>query len=169
MMESLSGRLALPYTVLFAGVWKLEMKFGAKRLRSCPHADEPAAGGLPLPHRGLGAAVALSMCAAAVVLAGCGFNDGPGALIVDPGRYSVYHCNDLVAQWKVLQTRQKELRGLMDKASEGGGGTVIGTLAYRTDYETVLTQRKLLQREAADKKCDLGMPSSDYQSDQTIR
>ena len=67
---------------------------------------------------------------------------------------------------KTLNAREKELRGLMDRAKEGGGGVVIGTLAYRADYDSVLTQEKLVQREAADKKCELA-PA--YQSDQTIR
>jgi hypothetical protein len=106
---------------------------------------------------------------AAVALAGCGFSDGPGTLIVDPGKYSVYHCNDLVARSKYLLSREQELRGLMDKASEGGGGTVIGALAYRSDYESVKSEQKLLQRTAAEKKCDLVAPASNYQSDQTIR
>jgi hypothetical protein len=107
--------------------------------------------------------------AAAVALADCGFSDGPAAMIVDPGRYSAFHCNDLIARWKYLQAREQELRGLMDKASEGGGGTVIGTLAYRTDYEAVKSEQKLLQRTAAEKKCDIVAPASNFQSDQTIR
>ena len=106
---------------------------------------------------------------AAVALAGCGFADGPGTLIVDPGRYSVYHCNDLTARSKSLLAREQELRNLMDKASEGSGGTVIGALAYRSDYEAVKTEQKLVQRTAAEKKCDLVAPASNFQSDQTIR
>jgi len=98
-------------------------------------------------------------------LAGCGA-DGAGTILVDPGRYSAYHCNDLAARWKVLVARENELRGLMDKASEGGGGIVIGSLAYRSDYESVLTEEKLLQRAAADKNCGF---TPDYQSDHTIR
>jgi hypothetical protein len=106
---------------------------------------------------------------AAVALGGCGFNDGPGVLIIDPGRYNNYHCNDLIARSKQLIKREQELRWLMDKASEGAGGTVIGTLAYRSDYESVRSEEKLLQRDAAEKKCDLVAPPSNFQSDQTIR
>jgi hypothetical protein len=103
----------------------------------------------------------------AVSLAGCGMSDGVGALAVDPGRYDAYHCKDLATRWKDLLKRESDLRGLMDKANESGGGVVIGTMAYRTDYETVLVEEKLLQRTAAEKKCDLS--ASAYQSDQTIR
>ena len=87
-------------------------------------------------------------------------------LLVDPSRYEGYHCNDLILQWKGLLKREKELRALMARADETGGGVVIGTLTYRTDYNTVLGQEKVLQRTAAEKNCVL---VSTYQSDQTIR
>jgi hypothetical protein len=54
---------------------------------------------------------------AVFTLGGCGTND-PGALLIDPGRYDAYHCNDLAARWKVLVAREKELTGLIDKANE---------------------------------------------------
>jgi len=103
---------------------------------------------------------------AAVMLGGCSMTDGAGSILIDPGRYIAYHCDDLAARSKILVARQKELQGLMDKASEGGGGAVIGSLAYRTDYESVLSEEKLLQRTAADKNCGF---TPDFQSDKTIR
>jgi hypothetical protein len=110
------------------------------------------------------------LCAAAaaagMALAGCGSSNGPGSWLVDPGRYEAYHCNDLVTRWKQLTDREKELRALMDKASQSGTGAVIGAVAYRTDYESVLTEQKLVQREANDKKCEL---TTTFQSDQSIR
>ena len=104
--------------------------------------------------------------AAGMTLGGCGLGNGPGSLMVDPGRYESYHCNDLVAQWKQLADREKDLRALMDKASQSGTGAVVGAVAYRSDYESVLTQEKLVQREAAEKKCEL---TTTFQSDQSIR
>jgi hypothetical protein len=86
--------------------------------------------------------------------------------MIDPGRYSVYHCNELAARWKVLVAREKELVGLMNKANDGGAGAVIGSLAYRSDYDSVQSEERLLQSEAADKKCDF---TTDYRSDNTIR
>jgi hypothetical protein len=102
---------------------------------------------------------------AGVALAGCGMGDGPGSLFVDPGRYDAYHCNELAARWKYLLEREQTLRNLMDKASEGGGGSVIGSIAYGADYNSVLTEKKIVQRQAAEKKCEL-VPA--FQSDQTI-
>jgi hypothetical protein len=105
---------------------------------------------------------------ATLALAGCGLSEGgAGAILVDPGHYAAYHCDGLADRWKVLLAREKELRGLMDKASEGGGGgAVIGSLAYRSDYESVLTEERLVQRAAVEKKCAF---TPDFQSDHTIR
>jgi hypothetical protein len=108
---------------------------------------------------------ALFLALAVFALGGCGTND-PGALLIDPGRYDAYHCNDLAARWKVLVAREKELTGLIDKANESSGGAVIGSLAYRTDYESVRSEERLLQSTAAEKNCGFN-PS--FQSDQTIR
>ena len=102
-----------------------------------------------------------------VTLAGCALSEDPGQLGIDPSRYEFYHCNDLATQLKSLQARENELRSLMAKASEGGGGTVIGALAYRADYEAVLSEQKMLQRTAAEKKCEVVPPT--FQSDQTVR
>lgn len=100
------------------------------------------------------------------MLAGCGINEDVGMLIVDPGRYSAYHCNDLAARWKQLLARENELHALIDKANESEGGAVVGAVAYRADYQSVLTEEKLVQRTAAEKKCEIG--ALIYQSDQTI-
>jgi hypothetical protein len=102
---------------------------------------------------------------AAAALSGCG-SDGAASLLVDPARYSAYHCKELIAESANLAAREKKLRDLMDKASEGGGGTIIGTLAYRSDFETVLEQERMLKRTAAEQKCEL-VPT--YSSDHTIR
>jgi hypothetical protein len=103
---------------------------------------------------------------AVLALTGCGLSDGAGALFVDPGRYTLYHCDDLAARRKVLMARENELRGLIERAGESPGGAVIGSLAYRSDYDSVLAEEKLLQRNAAEKNCSFASP---LQSDQTIR
>jgi len=107
-----------------------------------------------------------AVAAAGLALAGCGGGNGPGSWLVDPGRYEAYHCNDLVTRWKQLTDREKDLRALMDKASQSGTGAVVGAVAYRSDYEGVLTEEKLVQRQAAEKKCEL---TTTFQSDQSIR
>ncbi len=104
---------------------------------------------------------------AAAALGGCGVGtDGLGSLMVDPARYDGYNCKQLSDQWSALLVREKQLRNLIDKADEGGGGTVIGALAYRGDYQTVLEDKIVLQRAAAARKCQL---TPTFASDQTIR
>jgi hypothetical protein len=111
------------------------------------------------------AAMGLALLAAGL-LAACSLGGGAGSLLVDPSRYAIYHCNDLAAESITLAKREKELRDLMDKASEGGGGTVIGTLAYRGDLETVLQKEKVVKRLGVEQKCPF---VAVYGSDQTIR
>jgi hypothetical protein len=101
-----------------------------------------------------------------MALSDCGLSNGPGQLIVAPGTYTPYRCNDLLKQWAALNKREQDLRENMNRASQGGGGTVIGALAYGTDYQTVLTQKKMVQQDAAEKNCEL---VHNFQSDQTIR
>jgi hypothetical protein len=106
---------------------------------------------------------------AAVALAACGLPEGVGTVLVDPGRYSAYHCNDLADQWKILVAREKELRGLMDKADAGGNsnaGALIGSVAYRPEYEAVMSNERLLQNAAKDKNCPF---VAEFQSDHTLR
>jgi hypothetical protein len=90
----------------------------------------------------------------------CAHGDGIGAFITDPAMYDGYNCKQLAAQRDGLTTRQKQLRNLIDKADQGGGGTVIGALAYRSDYQKVLEQEKLLQRAEASRKCQVALPAT---------
>ena len=105
--------------------------------------------------------------ASATALGCCSFSEGISPYITDPNRFSAYHCKDLVERLKNLTAREKELRSLMDKASEGAGGAVIGALSYRVDLEKVVGDQKLLRRTAAEKKCEVD--PAIFQSDQTIR
>jgi predicted small secreted protein len=144
-------------------------------------------------HRGRRRAAAIApLClVVAGLLAGCSTSDGVGAFIIDPGHYSVYHCDGLAARLKVLLVREQELSNLMERASEGGGGVLIGNLSYRADYENAVGEEKVLRRTAAEKKCELPPPAAPvsptpaaytappapaappgapiFQSDQTIR
>ncbi len=92
----------------------------------------------------------------ALLLAGCSTND---SWLVDPGRYSAYHCDALPGHLGAIQERRKELSNLMARASEGGGGGVIGTMSYRADYEKTIGEEKALRRTAAEKNCNLLPPA----------
>lgn len=99
----------------------------------------------------------------ALALAGCG--GGVGTLLVDPGQYDAYHCKDLTQQWDLLNTREKTLHALMARARQATGGAVIGAMTYQTELDTIAAKRKLVQQQAAEKKCEL---TTAYQSDQDI-
>jgi hypothetical protein len=104
-----------------------------------------------------------------LMITNCGLStDGPGAAFVDPGMYanSSYHCDDLFRRLKVLTARQKELQNLIDKARESAAGAVLGSLSYRTDYDSVVSEEILVQRRAADLKCSV---TPDFKSDDAIR
>jgi hypothetical protein len=60
---------------------------------------------------------------------------------------------------KVLLAREQDLSNLMERASDGGGGVLIGNMSYRADYENTLSEEKLLRRTAAEKKCELTPPA----------
>ena len=93
---------------------------------------------------------------AALIVTGCG-SDGPGAIWVDPGKYTFYKCDDLARRWKALITREDELRGLIEKANESAAGAVVGSVAYRSDYEAVLSEEKMLQRRGQEMQLHGGL------------
>ena len=121
-----------------------------------PGANGASAMGSPTPTL-RGALFGLGMAA----LAGCGMTDDPGSLLIDPGRYSAYHCDDLAARWKGLVAREKDLRALMDKADQTAGGAVIGSLAYRTDYEFGDRRRAAVATDGCGEKLQLHDPISE--------
>lgn len=110
---------------------------------------------------------------AGAALAGC--SSGVGIMLADPGRYSVSHCKDLFDRMTAIDLRVKQLQELMLRAREGTGGTIIGELSYRPEYEQLLTEKKLVRSAAVDKKCILPEaaaatePHAPFQSDGTIR
>jgi hypothetical protein len=113
------------------------------------------------------AAAVFFVAIGAGALSGCAGSDGVGALLVDPARYAGYRCKDLINELTILTKQEKGLRDLIDKADEGGAtGTVIGAVAYRSNYETVLEREKVLRRAAAEQNCEL---KPVYSSDRTIR
>lgn len=97
----------------------------------------------------------LGVLECACALAACTSNFDSGQLLIDPGRYEMYKCDDLAKRWKLVSKREKELRDLMARASQTSGGAVVGALTYRADYDAVVSDGKALQHEAAAKNCAL--------------
>jgi len=117
------------------------------------------------PRSGLTTFGSLLFGIVAVAVAGCGVSSDPASILVDPGAYSEFNCKDLVTRRAALMQRAQQLRDLQAKASAGTGGALIGTLSYRTQYETTMEDLKILERVAKAQNCAL---VTTYQSDQTI-
>jgi hypothetical protein len=95
-------------------------------------------------------------------LAGCanlGDSMVSGAF-VDPAKYDYYDCKLLETERAALTARAKDLQGLMDKASTGVAGSVVGEVAYRNDYISVRAQNKLADEAWRRNKCHETTPGA---------
>jgi hypothetical protein len=102
------------------------------------------------------AAAALALAAG---LAGCGVNDELASAMVQPGKYTLYTCQDMTLRAREAAARERELKDLMEKAEKGSGGGLVNTLAYRNDYLTARGEVIELERAAAAKNCGTAFKS----------
>jgi hypothetical protein len=79
---------------------------------------------------------------------------GPVTVVVDPGKYEFYNCEQLAGQRTYWTNRELELKLLMDKAEQGAGGPVVNVIAYQTDYVTAREEVKVIDTTARAKNCD---------------
>ena len=92
---------------------------------------------------------------ALLVMGGCaGTEDTIGQVLVAPGYYEFYNCQQLAAAAKPLRVRLQELDELMTKSSSGAGGGLVNAMAYQPDYLSVRGQLNELSRTATAKNCD---------------
>ncbi|HEY0567763.1 MAG TPA: twin-arginine translocation pathway signal [Xanthobacteraceae bacterium] len=98
---------------------------------------------------------AYSAAAGALVglLCGCAGSDTVGSLLVSPGKYDLYSCEQLAARLKPAATREKELRGLIAKAERDTSGVVVSALAYRTEYATARGDLRQIEETSQRKQC----------------
>lgn len=92
------------------------------------------------------------------ILTGCGtsLQDQVGDSVwVTPRKYAYYDCLQLQGQDRGFAARQKDLEELMARAAQGPGGSMVGTLAYRTEYQQVLGERRGVAAIAAEKRCQI--------------
>src|ERR1700761_9252238 len=112
---------------------------------------------LRAPLRALAGAALL---ASAAVLSGCAnMSDGMTSAFADPAKYDLYDCKQLDAERKVIATRMTELQGLIAKAQNGVGGTVVGEVVYRNAYIALRGQSKNLEAAWVANKCQAAPPA----------
>ena len=95
-------------------------------------------------------------------LSGCGSiaaETGTSAWVA-PGRYDVYTCADIDRTVQAAQKRKAELEQLMGRASEGAGGAIANTIAYRGEYLQTRDELVELNRASANKQCSANSPWS---------
>ena len=88
-------------------------------------------------------------------LAGCGsVSDRTLAgAFTSPGKYDIYTCSDIERTAAGIKTRQVELEQAMGRASQGGGGDFINTIAYRGEYAQGNGELAELAKAKSDKQC----------------
>src|SRR5262249_19309569 len=70
-----------------------------------------------------------------LLLAACGTAiESPFTVFADPGKYEFYSCDQLVPQRQLWESKEKQLKLLMDKAKQSTGGSAVSVVAYQGDY-----------------------------------
>ena len=91
---------------------------------------------------------------AVLLLAGCAGSDNAlSNLMVAPGKYDIYHCDDLARSIQGMAARVRELEGLKAKAETGAGGQLVSAAVYEPDLLTARGELKEMQRSAREKQC----------------
>jgi hypothetical protein len=106
------------------------------------------------------------------VLSGCAISDDASMaqLLVTPGQYTNYTCDDIADEQKKTAQRERDLKNLIVQ-SEGNGsvGWLVSSTAYRPEYLSAVGELNELQRAAVAKKCDPPPSEVNYLSDTVIR
>lgn len=91
---------------------------------------------------------------AASLLGGCASSlNVVGDPFVAPAKFQFLRCEDIAKRLVSTQTREQELRVLMDRAETGTGGTAVNILVYQPDYQTVQSELRQLREAAVEKRC----------------
>lgn len=110
-------------------------------------------------------AVAAALLAPALV--GCGTTSGEdlaARAMVSPGKYQFHNCKMLTGMAVGYRARMTELQQLMDRAAQGPGGQVMGTVAYRNEHLQMRGELREVQVAMAEKNCDSDAASASQRS-----
>jgi hypothetical protein len=76
-----------------------------------------------------------------------------GNPFMSPAKYQFLRCQDIAQRLVGMQARERELRGLMDRADAGTGGTAVNMFVYQPDYRMVQSELQQLHEAAVEKQC----------------
>lgn len=102
----------------------------------------------------LSAAPILAAGIIAAGLGGCSNIEVLSSVVVAPGKFEFYNCEQLAVRGRGTAARERELKVLMDKASEGAGGAIVNAVAYQGEYLIAKGELDQLEAAAIEKKCD---------------
>ena len=80
-------------------------------------------------------------------------DENSGVYAAQPGKYDFLDCAGITQSAKASATREAELTGLMDRAGQGTGGTVVNALVYSDELNMVRANRRALQKASDEKRC----------------
>jgi hypothetical protein len=97
----------------------------------------------------LGAAVLI-----AAALGGCATSlNIVGDPFIQPAKFRYLRCDDIAKRLVAAQARDQELRGLMDRANSGIGGTAVNVMVYGPDLRAVESELRELHQTEGEKRC----------------
>jgi len=84
-----------------------------------------------------------------------------GDPFVAPAKFQFLRCEDIAKRLVAAKAREQELRGLMDRASTGVGGSTVNVFVYQPEYQTVQSELQQLREAAVEKQCPEETPKTD--------
>jgi len=97
--------------------------------------------------------------ALAAMLGGCG-DTKTGTMLVSPARFTLYNCNEMVAQQTATVARLRQLEDLIARAKRDSSGGFVSAVAYEPEYQNAQGELKVLRQQAAQKDCTLPDPNA---------
>lgn len=105
--------------------------------------------------RRVGLAIRLGAALLVLSVAACASvsEDSASSLLVTPGKYEFYSCQDITSRIQGARNRLNELEQLMARSSQGAGGSLVNAIAYQSDYTQVRGELSVLMKAAEEKRC----------------
>ena len=97
---------------------------------------------------------ALSLALVLLGTAGCSSSSNLNVMLfADPGKYEYHTCDQILAAGRNQASAAERLQRLIDKAEQGAAGTLVSTIAYRTEHRTAVEDLAVIEVAARRKNC----------------